>query len=75
MIRIHSFKPEAECEYSGKTGEAVEFSTEDGSIKNAVISIAELGKLLRFRHRQAEKNGKPASRTDQSTPQKPETKP
>jgi hypothetical protein len=38
MIRIHAFKPEAECEYSGKTGEAVEISTDDGSIKNPVIS-------------------------------------
>jgi hypothetical protein len=59
MIQIHAFKPEAECEYSGKIGEAVEISTEDGSIQHAVISLPELAKLLRFRHRQGEKqNGR-----------------
>jgi hypothetical protein len=58
MIRIHAFKPEAECDYSGKVGEAVEISTEDGSIQHAVICIPELTKLLRFRHRQGEKNNR-----------------
>ena len=60
-ILIHSFHGEAQCEYSGKTGEAVEISTSDGTIQHAVICIAELTKLLRFRHRQHEKqngNGK-----------------
>ena len=60
MITIHSYKPEAACEYSDRTGEAVEISTEDGTIKHAVISIPELAKLLRFRHRQqAKHNGQP----------------
>ncbi len=61
-IQIHDFRPEAECELSGKTGEAVEISTGDGAIRHAVISLPELAKLLRFRHRQAEKqSGQPAS--------------
>jgi prephenate dehydratase len=59
MIRIHTFLPQAECEYSGKTGEAVEVSTDDGSIRHAVICIAELAKLLRFRHRQQDKQSGP----------------
>ena len=60
-ILIHAFHADAECEYSGKQGEAVEISTADGTIQNAVICMAELTKLLRFRHRQHEKqngNGK-----------------
>lgn len=60
-ILIHAFHSDAECEYSGKVGEAVEISTSDGTIQHAVICIAELTKLLRFRHRQHEKqnsNGK-----------------
>lgn len=58
MLTIHSFKPEAACEYSDRTGEAVEISTDDGTIDHAVISIPELTKLLRFRHRQeAKQNG------------------
>ena len=61
MLTIHSFRTDAECEYSGKAGEAVEISTDDGSIQHAVICMAELTKLLRFRHRQGEKrNGAPA---------------
>lgn len=55
MIQIHSFLPQAECDYSGRTGEAVEISTDDGTIQHAVISLAQLGKLLRFRHRQEER--------------------
>lgn len=55
MIEIHGFRPEAECEYSGRTGEAVEISADDGSVRHAVISIPELTKLLRFRYRQAAK--------------------
>lgn len=55
MIQIHAFKPQAECEYSGKSGEAVEISTDDGSIQHAIICIAELAKLLRFRYRQQDK--------------------
>ena len=58
-ITVHAFCTEAQCEYSGKTGEAVEISTADGSIQHAVICMAELTKLLRFRHRQHDKqNGK-----------------
>ncbi len=57
MIQIHAFKPEAVCEYSDRKGEAIEISADDGTIKHAVISIPELAKLLRFRHRQSEKNG------------------
>jgi hypothetical protein len=64
-IAIHAFHPEAECDYSGKVGEAVEVSTADGTIQHAVICVAELRKLLRFRHRQGEKqtanNGEAAS--------------
>lgn len=62
-ILIHAFLTEAQCEYSQKTGEAVEISTSDGTIQHAVICMAELTKLLRFRHRQREKqngNGKVA---------------
>ncbi|MBI2806068.1 MAG: hypothetical protein HYX68_13895 [Planctomycetes bacterium] len=62
-ILIHAFHSDAECEYSQKTGEAVEISTTDGTIQHAVICIPELTKLLRFRHRQHEKqngNGKVA---------------
>jgi len=33
MIHIHSFRPEAECELSGRIGEAVELSADDGSIR------------------------------------------
>jgi hypothetical protein len=54
-IVIHTFHTEAQCEYSGKTGEAVEISSCDGTIQHAVICMAELTKLLRFRHRQHEK--------------------
>ena len=60
-ILIHAFHTDAECEYSGKSGEAVEISTNDGTIQHAVVCMAELTKLLRFRHRQHEKqngNGK-----------------
>ena len=57
MIQIHQFLPNAECEYSGRTGEAVEVSADDGSIRRAVVSIPEPGKLLRFRHRQQQKHG------------------
>lgn len=63
-IFVHAFHVEAQCEYSGKVGEAVEISTSDGTIQHAVICIAELTKLLRFRHRQQEKqngNGKPVA--------------
>lgn len=62
-ILIHAFRTDAECEYSGKVGEAVEISTSDGTIQHAVVCMAELTKLLRFRHRQQEKqngNGKVA---------------
>ena len=62
-ILIHAFRTDAECEYSGKVGEAVEISTNDGTIQHAVICMTELTKLLRFRHRQHEKqngNGKVA---------------
>lgn len=64
MIRIHKFLPDAECEYSGKASvEAVEISTDDGSIQHAVISLPELAKLLRFRHRQQDKkNAQPTGR-------------
>lgn len=55
MLTIHTFLTEAECELSGRTGEAVEISAVDGSIRHAVISLRELAKLLRFRHRQEEK--------------------
>ena len=55
MIQIHTYLPEAECEYSGRSGEAVEISADDGSIRRAVVSIPELAKLLRFRHRQQQK--------------------
>ena len=55
MLQIHGFKPEAECDLSGKVGEAVEISTDDGSIQHAVICMAELTKLLRFRRRQQDK--------------------
>ena len=54
-ILIHAFHTDAQCEYSGKTGEAVEISTSDGTIQHAVVCIPELTKLLRFRHRQHEK--------------------
>jgi hypothetical protein len=58
MITIHCYKPEAQCEISERTGEAVEISSDDGTINHAVISIPELTKLLRFRHRQqAKQNG------------------
>lgn len=60
MIQIHTFLPEAECEYTGRSGEAVEISTDDGTIDHAIVSIKELAKLLRFRHRQqAKQNGHP----------------
>lgn len=68
MIQIHSFKPEAECELSGKTGEVVEISTDDGTIEHAVISIRELTKLLRFRQRQEAKHNGHAG--DRRTPPK-----
>jgi hypothetical protein len=55
MLTIHSFLPDAKCESSGKQGEAVEITADDGTIRRAVISIPELAKLLRFRHRQQEK--------------------
>ncbi len=63
-ITVHAFHNEAECEYSGKTGAAVEISTADGSIQHAAICMAELTRLLRFRHRQQDKqngaaNGQP----------------
>jgi hypothetical protein len=54
-ILVHKFHPDAECEYSGRTGEAVEISTSDGSIQHAVVCFKELTKLLRFRHRQGAK--------------------
>lgn len=58
MIQIHAYLAEAACEYSDRTGEAVEISTDDGTINHAVISLPELAKLLRFRHRQeAKQNG------------------
>jgi hypothetical protein len=49
VIQIHAFLPQAECEYSGRTGEAVEISADDGSVRKAVVSLPELTKLLRFR--------------------------
>ena len=55
MLTIHSFLPDAKCDSSGKQGEAVEISTDDGTIRRAVVSIPELAKQLRFRHRQQEK--------------------
>ena len=62
MFQIHSFLPEAECEYTGRTGEAVEVSADDGTISHAVISLSQLTKLLRFRHRQrAKQDGQPAA--------------
>jgi hypothetical protein len=67
MIQIHAYKPEAACEYSDRTGEAVEISTDDGTIQHAVISIPELTKLLRFRHRQqAKQTGKSSDSLNQS---------
>ncbi len=69
MLTIHAFRPEAQCDYSGRAGEAVEISTADGSIQHAVISLPELGKLLRFRHRQQERQAggaKPASTVTKS---------
>lgn len=60
MLQIHAFLPEAECEYTGRTGEAVEISSDDGSLDHAIISIPQFTKLLRFRHRQeAKQNGHP----------------
>lgn len=63
MIQIHAFLPEAECEYSGRTGEAVEISADDGSIRRAIVSVPELAKLLRFRHRQQQKQSSSKSRS------------
>ena len=68
MIQIHAFLPEAECEYTGRTGEAVELSSDDGTIDHAVVSIRELTKLLRFRHRQqAKQNGRANGKTKTTT--------
>ena len=67
-IVIRTFHADAECEYSGKQGEAVEISTADGTIQNAVVCFAELTKLLRFRHRQgAKQNGNGQSKPISAT--------
>lgn len=58
---VSAYFPDAACDLTGKAGEAIEVSLEDGSIRNAVLSFREFQKLLRFRHKQEEKgNGKPA---------------
>lgn len=49
---VSNYFPEATCDLSGRTGEAIEVSSEDGSIRNAVVCFAEFQKLLRFRHKQ-----------------------
>ncbi len=72
MIRIHNFLREGECEYSGKSSlECVEISSDDGSIRHAVVCMAELTKLLRFRSRQAAKNGTPGNARASTPPKQP----
>ena len=68
MIQIHAFMPEAQCDYSGRTGEAVEISADDGSIQHAVISMPELTKLLRFRHRQQQRQSDQAHTREPAAP-------
>lgn len=65
MIQIHAFLPEAQCEYSRKTGEAVEISATDGSIRKAIVSMPELAKMLRFRYAQQQKQ---ATKSGESQP-------
>lgn len=52
---VSNYLPETTCDLSGKTGEAIEVSFEDGTIVNAVVCFAEFQKLVRFRHKQAAK--------------------
>ena len=54
-LLLHRFLPQGECDWSGKSGESVEISSGDCSINHAVISIPQLTNLLRFRHRQGDK--------------------
>ena len=67
MIQIHELLPQAACELSGKTGEAVEISTANGSIRHAVISLPELAKLLRFRFRQQQQQNADDGSHDQTS--------
>jgi len=55
-IIVSNFFPEGTCDWSGKTGEAIEVSLDDGSITKAVVCFSEFQKLLRFRHKQDSKN-------------------
>lgn len=52
MYTIYHFFSSAQCEMSGKEGECVEVSCDDGSLNHSLLSIKELTKLLRFRERQ-----------------------
>lgn len=51
---IKQFLTDAECELSGKTGEAVVVESDDG-LTDAVISFAQLQKVIRFRAKQETK--------------------
>ncbi len=69
MYTIHRYLKKAKCEYSNREGEAVEISSEDGSIDRAILSFAELQKLLRFRQSQADKKNGTAQKAGSSSPE------
>jgi hypothetical protein len=56
MFTIHAFHRDGLCEMSNKQGEVLEVSSEDGTLRHALLSIRELTKLLRFRDLQEQKN-------------------
>ena len=55
MYTIHTYLPSGKCEYSHREGEALELSSQDGTLNHAILSFPEFQKLLRFRHAQLEK--------------------
>ena len=52
---ICPYFPEAECDYSGATGEAVEVTSSDGALQKVVLSFNELKRHIRRRYRQEER--------------------
>lgn len=56
-VIISAYYPDATCDLSGKTGEAIEVTAEEAGVNLAIMSFKEFQKFLRFRFKQASKNG------------------
>ena len=70
MYTIHRYLRKAKCEYAGRETEAVEISSEDGTLDHAVLCFSEFQRILRFRQAQEEKKQTGSSNKQRSVVKK-----